>query len=133
MRRRACPQPEDPHCNLSEVLADRYTKGGKSLPNPVTDLPEPPKPPAPQPPGNQPQPQPNNPQPKNPLHGVTLAAMLEFLIENLGWEEMARAVDIRCFTHEPSLTSSLKFLRKVPWARGKVEQLYLRALRRKRT
>jgi uncharacterized protein (DUF2132 family) len=83
----------------------------------VTDQPEPPKPPA--------------TQPNNPLHGITLSAMLEFLIENLGWEEMARAVDIRCFTHEPSLTSSLKFLRKVPWARGKVEQLYLRARRRK--
>ena len=69
-------------------------------------------------------------QPNNPLHGVTLAAMLEYLIEHLGWEAMARAVDIRCFTHEPSLTSSLKFLRKVPWARTKVEELYLRARRR---
>ena len=65
-------------------------------------------------------------QPNNPLHGVTLAAMLEFLIEHLGWERMAREVDIRCFWHEPSLTSSLKFLRKVPWARAEVEQLYLR-------
>lgn len=51
--------------------------------------------------------------------------MLEFLIEKVGFPEMARAVDVRCFTHEPSLTSSLKFLRKVPWARAKVEQLYL--------
>lgn len=66
------------------------------------------------------------PQPNNPLHGVTLQAMLEFLVANLGWERMAREVDIRCFTHEPSLTSSLKFLRKVPWARAKVEQLWLR-------
>ncbi|MEO6597946.1 MAG: VF530 family protein [Planctomycetota bacterium] len=66
-----------------------------------------------------------NEQPNNPLHGVTLAAMLEFLVDRIGWEEMARVVDIRCFTHEPSLTSSLKFLRKVPWARAKVEQLYL--------
>ena len=65
-------------------------------------------------------------QPGNPLHGITLAAMLEYLIANLGFEAMARAVDIRCFTHEPSLSSSLKFLRKVPWARAKVEQLYLR-------
>ena len=65
-------------------------------------------------------------QPNNPLHGVTLAAMLEFLIARLGWEEMARAVDIQCFRNEPSLSSSLKFLRKVPWARQKVEQLYLR-------
>jgi len=71
-------------------------------------------------------------QPNNPLHGITLAAMLEFLIEDLGWERMAREVDIRCFTHEPSLTSSLKFLRKVPWAREKVEQLYLRRRQRQR-
>ena len=69
-------------------------------------------------------------QPNNPLHGVTLQAMLEYLIAQLGFERMARAVDIRCFTHEPSLTSSLKFLRKVPWARTKVEELYLRARRR---
>ena len=64
-------------------------------------------------------------QPNNPLHGVTLQAILEFLVARIGWDEMARAVDIRCFTHEPSLTSSLKFLRKVPWARAKVEALYL--------
>ena len=64
-------------------------------------------------------------QPNNPLHGVTLQAILEFLIERIGWDAMARAVDIRCFTHEPSLTSSLKFLRKVQWARAKVEALYL--------
>ena len=70
-----------------------------------------------------------NDQPNNPLHGVTLAAMLEHLVANLGWEAMARAVDIRCFSHEPSVTSSLKFLRKVPWARAKVEALYLRSLR----
>lgn len=65
-------------------------------------------------------------QPRNPLHGITLAAILEYLIEHVGWDAMARAVDIRCFTNEPSLTSSLKFLRKVPWARAKVEQFYLR-------
>jgi uncharacterized protein (DUF2132 family) len=67
-----------------------------------------------------------NRQPDNPLHGVTLQAMLELLIEEVGFPAMARAVDVRCFTHEPSLTSSLKFLRKVPWARAKVEQLYRR-------
>lgn len=66
-----------------------------------------------------------NAQPNNPLHGVTLQAMLEFLIAQLGFPQMARAVDIRCFTHEPSLTSSLKFLRKVPWARARVEHLYV--------
>ncbi|HEX5051369.1 MAG TPA: VF530 family protein [Planctomycetota bacterium] len=70
-----------------------------------------------------------NEQPNNPLHGVTLAAMLEFLVDRIGWQAMARAVDIRCFTHEPSLTSSLKFLRKVPWARAKVEQLYVHMAR----
>ena len=69
-------------------------------------------------------------QPNNPLHGVTLQAMLEFLVDRLGWNEMARAVDIRCFTNEPSLTSSLKFLRKVPWARAKVEELYLATVKR---
>jgi uncharacterized protein (DUF2132 family) len=73
-----------------------------------------------------------NRQPDNPLHGVTLQAMLEFLIEEVGFPGMARAVDVRCFTHEPSLTSSLKFLRKVPWARAKVEQLYLRIARKAR-
>ncbi len=77
-------------------------------------------------------PQPKNTQPKNPLHGVTLAAMLEYLVAQLGWEKMAQSVDILCFTNEPSITSSLKFLRKVPWARGKVEELYLRTKARDR-
>lgn len=70
--------------------------------------------------------QPSRSQPNNPLHGVTLAAILEYLVATIGWEAMARAVDVRCFTNEPSITSSLKFLRKVPWARTKVEELYLR-------
>ncbi len=65
-------------------------------------------------------------QPNNPLHGVTLAAMLEFLVEHVGWPAMAREVPVRCFTHDPSHASSLKFLRKTPWAREKVEQFYLR-------
>lgn len=72
-----------------------------------------------------------NDQPNNPLHGKTLAAILEYLIEHLGFERMAREVEIRCFLFEPSLTSSLKFLRKVPWAREKVEQLYLRVRARR--
>lgn len=63
--------------------------------------------------------------PHNPLHGVTLAMMLEQLVAHLGWEEMGRAVSIRCFTHDPSIKSSLTFLRKTPWARAKVEALYL--------
>lgn len=73
-----------------------------------------------------------NEQPNNPLHGVTLAAILDYLVARLGWDAMARAVDIRCFTNEPSVTSSLKFLRKVPWARTKVEELYLRTKARER-
>lgn len=67
----------------------------------------------------------NDPQPNNPLHGVTLAAMLERLVEAYGWEELSQQIDIRCFTHDPSVSSSLKFLRKTPWARSKVERLYL--------
>lgn len=65
-------------------------------------------------------------QPRNPLHGVTLEAMLEQLVARHGWEGLAREIDIRCFTHDPSIKSSLKFLRKTPWARAKVEALYLR-------
>ncbi len=67
-------------------------------------------------------------QPNNPLHGITLAAILEFLIEKYGWETLGEKIPIRCFTHNPSLKSSLVFLRKTPWAREKVEQLYLRSL-----
>ena len=65
------------------------------------------------------------PQPANPLHGITLQMMLHELIEKLGWETMGTALPIRCFTHEPSIASSLKFLRRTPWARAKVEALYL--------
>ncbi len=64
-------------------------------------------------------------QSNNPLHGVTLEGIIERLVEQLGWEEMARRIDINCFKSEPSVKSSLKFLRKTPWARTKVEQLYL--------
>ena len=64
-------------------------------------------------------------QPNNPLHGITLEQMLSELIEVLGWAEMGRRVGIRCFTHDPSLSSSLRFLRRTPWARAKVEALYL--------
>ena len=69
----------------------------------------------------------NEPQPGNPLHGITLERMLVELVEKLGWEKMGRAVAIRCFTHDPSMASSLRFLRRTPWARAKVEELYLRA------
>ena len=63
---------------------------------------------------------------KDPLHGVTLEAILTRLAAELGWEAMGKAVRIRCFTHEPSIKSSLTFLRKNPWAREKVEKMYLR-------
>ncbi|MDD2337495.1 MAG: VF530 family protein [Geobacteraceae bacterium] len=60
------------------------------------------------------------------LHGVTLKMMVTQLVALYGWEEMGRRIDIRCFTHNPSVASSLKFLRRTPWARDKVEELYLR-------
>jgi len=65
-------------------------------------------------------------RPKGRLHGVTLEMMLNSLVERLGWDEMGRRIKIRCFTENPSISSSLKFLRKTPWAREKVERLYLR-------
>ena len=66
-------------------------------------------------------------QANNPLHGITLETMLTELVERIGWEDMADAIDIRCFRYEPSIKSSLQFLRRTPWARAKVEQLYLSA------
>ena len=68
----------------------------------------------------------NLPQPRNPLHGITLEQMLNELVENLGWETMGKSVAIRCFTHDPSVASSLRFLRRTPWARTKVEDMYLK-------
>ncbi len=65
-------------------------------------------------------------QPGNPLHGITLEKMLMELVEMMGWNAMGSALPIRCFTHEPSIASSLKFLRRTPWARAKVEEMYLR-------
>ena len=67
-------------------------------------------------------------QPNNPLHGITLQMILEHLVDKLGWEEMGEQVDIRCFQNEPSIKSSLKFLRRTPWARKEVEDLYLAVL-----
>ncbi len=60
------------------------------------------------------------------LHGVTLKAILTQLEAEYGWQELGQRIDIRCFTHDPSIASSLKFLRRTPWARDKVEELYLR-------
>ena len=70
-----------------------------------------------------------NQQHKNPLHGVTLERMLTELVEHFGWEALGQRIRIRCFTSDPSITSSLKFLRKTPWARAEVESLYLFLLR----
>ncbi len=67
-------------------------------------------------------------QPNNPLHGVTLEMILNRLVETYGWEELGLMIRIRCFTDHPSIKSSLVFLRKTPWARKKVEQLYLESL-----
>lgn len=64
----------------------------------------------------------------NPLHGVTLQMMLEHLVERYGWDGLGDRISIRSFTHEPSIASSLKFLRKTPWARAKVESLYLHSV-----
>jgi len=68
-------------------------------------------------------------QPNNPLHGLTLETMLTRLVERHGWDELGRLINIKCFRHEPDIRSSLKFLRKTPWAREKVEALYLRGAR----
>lgn len=70
-------------------------------------------------------------QPKNPLHGLTLEAIVTELVDYFGFEELGRRIDIRCFTHEPSIASSLKFLRRTPWARAKVESLFLFVRREK--
>ncbi len=68
--------------------------------------------------------------PKNPLHGVTLEAILNALVAHYGWDELSQRIDIRCFKSDPSIKSSLTFLRKTPWAREKVEALYVRTLGR---
>ena len=68
-------------------------------------------------------------QPRNPLHGMTLEKIVTELADYFGWEGLGERINIRCFTHDPSVNSSLKFLRKTPWAREKVESLYLFMLR----
>ena len=64
-------------------------------------------------------------QVNNPLHGVSLAKIVNSLVDHYGWDELGNRIQIRCFTSDPSVKSSLKFLRKTPWARKKVENLYL--------
>ena len=70
-------------------------------------------------------------QPRNPLHGITLERVVNELEAHYGWEELGNLVNIRCFQENPSVSSSLKFLRRTPWAREKVESLYLFMLREK--
>ena len=64
-------------------------------------------------------------QPNNPLHGVTLEDVVASLVAHYGWVELSERIDIRCFSHDPSVKSSLTFLRRTPWARAKVETLYV--------
>jgi len=71
-------------------------------------------------------------QPRNPLHGLTLEAILIQLVEHYGWPGLGECIPVRCFTSDPSIASSLKFLRKTPWARDKVEGLYLYMTRSRR-
>ena len=65
-------------------------------------------------------------KPKDPLHGITLESILTRLVDEIGWEDLGRRIDVRCFHNNPSIKSSLQFLRRTPWARAKVERLYLR-------
>ncbi|MEQ8908593.1 MAG: VF530 family protein [Vicingaceae bacterium] len=69
-------------------------------------------------------------QPNNPLHGVKLVDMLEALVEHYGWEELGERIRINCFYSNPSIKSSLKFLRRTDWARTKVERLYLKTFKK---
>ena len=77
-------------------------------------------------------PSPATPQARNPLHGLTLEAIVGALAAHYGWPGLAERIPLRCFSHEPSVASSLKLLRKTPWAREKVESLYLYMLREQR-
>ncbi len=70
-------------------------------------------------------------QPNNPLHGIKLEQIVKDLADHYGWEYMGHEINIRCFTHDPSVKSSLKFLRRTPWARAKVETMYLRMLEKR--
>ena len=68
---------------------------------------------------------------KDPLHGVTLEVILGRLVEHVGWKELARRIPVRCFLFDPTITSSLRFFRKTPWARKKVEDLYVRVFKKR--
>jgi len=67
--------------------------------------------------------------PNNPLHGIKLENIINTLVDHYGWEELGKIINIKCFNDNPSIKSSLKFLRKMPWARTKVENLYLRTVK----
>lgn len=69
-----------------------------------------------------------NPQPNNPLHGITLEMILTRLVERYGWAELAKRLPIHCFSNDPSIKSSLKYLRRTPWARERIEELYLNSI-----
>ena len=73
----------------------------------------------------------NEPQKNNPLHGITLQQILDNLVEHYGWEALGQHIDIQCFNKDPSVKSSLKFLRKTPWARENVESLYISTQQKK--
>lgn len=68
-------------------------------------------------------------QPNNPTHGVKLADMLNYLVRHYGWNELGLLINIRCFNFDPSINSSLKFLRRTPWAKEKVQQLYIKTVK----
>ena len=70
-----------------------------------------------------------NEQPNNPLHGITLEMILNHLVKQYGWDELGDRIPIKCFTDKPGIKSSLKFLRQTPWARKKVEDLYMKSIR----
>ena len=72
----------------------------------------------------------HNLQPNNPLHGVKLSEILQYLVAIYGWEELGSRIKINCFNSNPSIKSSLKFLRRTPWARDKVENLYLKSIQK---
>jgi uncharacterized protein (DUF2132 family) len=72
----------------------------------------------------------NNTQPNNPLHGVKLAEILQYLVATYGWKELGVLIKINCFNSNPTIKSSLKFLRKTPWARTKVENLFLKSIKK---
>jgi len=74
----------------------------------------------------------NNSQPNNPLHGIKLATIVEELVDFYGFESLADKIDINCFKSNPTVKSSLKFLRRTPWARDKVEALYIQYLKKRR-